>query len=115
MGTDDQEELKIDPTFRSGTMPAVGILLGFSLTFLLQWANSSLDWDAWDLIAILPMTAGILMQFRAVTLLFSLDSLIAKNYNRAKTIFLRGLLLTCIGAASAIILNVIEDIPDIPM
>lgn len=111
----DDGQARIDPAFRSGTMPAVGILLGFSLTFLLQWADGDLDWDAWDLLAIAPLTAGILMQFRAVTLLLSRDSLIARHYDRARRIFVRGLLSTCIGAAIAIVLNVLEDIPELPM
>ena len=59
-GTDQEE--RIDATFRNGSITAVGIILGFSLSFLSQWASNPIAWSRVDIAAAVPLVFGIVLQ-----------------------------------------------------
>jgi len=45
----------IDATFRNGSMTAVGIILGFSLSFITGWGANPVPWQVVDLFAVVPL------------------------------------------------------------
>ncbi len=103
----DESEI-LDPTFRNGSMPVVGILLGFSLSFVTRWATNPLPWEMTDTLALVPIIAGIALQLKALSLLLQLESLRLKTYNRARKLFMTGIVMTAAGSAIAIGLDVLQ-------
>jgi hypothetical protein len=100
------EAKRIDATFRNGSVTAVGIILGFSLGFVSQWASNPIAWSKVDLAAAAPIAAGIALQGKAFADLLAVDSLVLANYERARRIFLAGLSLVAAGVAIAILLDI---------
>jgi hypothetical protein len=98
---------RIDATFRNGSVTAVGIVLGFSLGFLSQWASNPIAWSRVDIVAALPLIAGTALQGKAFADLLSIRSLNLSNYERARTTFLIGLGLAAMGIALAILLDIL--------
>ncbi len=105
--TAPETQPRIDATFRNGSVTAVGIILGFSLGFLSQWASNPIAWSRIDIIAALPIVAGITLQGKAFADLLSTQSLILSNYDRARTTFLIGLALVAAGVGVAILLDIL--------
>ena len=62
--TDDPQsqhaDERIDTNFRNGSVTAVGIILGFSLGFLSQWAANPIAWSKIDIVAAIPIVVGII-------------------------------------------------------
>ncbi len=98
---------RIDATFRNGSITAVGIILGFSLGFLSQWASNPIAWSKVDIASAIPIIAGIALQGKAFADLMSTTSLITTNYDRARRIFLAGLACVAIGVAIAILTDIL--------
>ena len=103
----DATEPRIDATFRNGSVTAVGIILGFSLGFLSQWAANPIAWSKVDIAAAIPIVLGIMLQAKAFADLLSTASLFARNYERARAVFLLGLALVAAGIAVALLLDVL--------
>lgn len=101
------EAPKIDATFRNGSLTAVGIVLGFSLSFVNAWVSSPLPWSRTDVLVIVPLVAGIMLQAFAMARLLSPDSLVLANYTRARIAFLAGLMAMAAGIAIALTLDVL--------
>ncbi len=97
----------IDPTFRNGSITAVGIILGFSLGLLSQWASDPIDLRLLDTVIAAPIVGGIVLQGKALVDLLSIASLAVANYDRAKQTFLAGLALVAFGIAAAITLDIL--------
>jgi len=102
----ENEPKKIDSTFRNGTMMALGVLLAFSLGFVVQWVSAPATWQLIDVAALVPMLAGIALQLKALHDLLDHDSLLLANYRRACRFFMTGVLLTASGVAIAVIIDV---------
>lgn len=103
---DTSPEARIDATFRNGSITAVGIILGFSLSFLSQWASNPIAWSTVDIAAAVPIILGIALQAKALANLLSVRSLALANYERARMIFLAGLALIAAGIGVAIMLDI---------
>lgn len=103
--TEEQQE-RIDSTFRSGTLTSCGVLVGFSLGFLSQWSLMSGTWEFADLVAVSTIVVGIALQINALRLLFRVSSLVRSNYEHSVRIFLAGLLLTAAGVAAALFASI---------
>lgn len=99
------EEPQIDSVFRNGSMTVVGVLAAFSLGILQQWTDDPTPWHWIDIIAVVPMGVGIVMQLRALKWLLQPDSLIQANYRRAIRQFLWGLALV----SSGVMVGVLQD------
>ena|SRR5262245_16732940 len=95
-------EPRIDATFRNGSVTAVGIILGMS-----QWAANPIAWSKVDILAAIPIVLGIMLQGKAFADLLSTTSLFARNYERARTVFLLGLALVAAGIAVALLLDIL--------
>ena len=102
-----QTPQRIDATFRNGSVTAVGIVLGFSLGFLSQWAANPIAWSRVDILAAIPLVAGIALQGKAFADLLSIRSLVLDNYERARVMFLGGLALVALGIAVAMLLDIL--------
>ncbi len=96
----------LDPTFRNGTMTAVGIMLGFSLSFIIAWATHSGPWQEADVLAIIPLLSGIYSQTIALAHLLRPNSLEIPRYHKAMKLFLWGLALTATGVSIGILLDI---------
>ena len=98
----DPSEASIEATFRNGSLTAISVVLGFSLSFLNRWAGLPGAWTLSDLLAVLAISAGIVLQVVAVALMLAVGSLALRRYNRAVKIFMIGLAFVAIGVALAI-------------
>jgi hypothetical protein len=92
----------IDATFRNGSLTAISVVVGFSLSFLTRWAGLPGPWLTVDLVALPAIVIGILFQIAALASLLSIQSLLLRNYNRGVKLFLIGLVLVASGVALAI-------------
>jgi hypothetical protein len=104
---DVESEKRIDATFRNGSVTAVGIILGFSLGFLSQWASNPIVWSKVDIASALPIIVGIILQVKAFTDLLSIESLRLPNYERTRNIFVAGLSLVAAGVGIAILVDIL--------
>jgi hypothetical protein len=104
---DGSEPPRIDATFRNGSVTAVGIVIGFSLGFLSQWASNPISWSKVDIAAAIPIILGIALQGKAFADLLSIDSLVLAKYERARVVFLVDLSLVAAGVAIAILLDIL--------
>ena len=103
----DASEPRMEPTFRNGSLTAISVVLGFSLSFLNRWAALPGTWTRSDLVAVMAISFGILLQIATVALLLQVGSLYLRRYNRAVAIFLLGLAFVAAGVALAIVGDVI--------
>ena len=92
----------IDATFRNGSMTAISVIVGFSLSFLTRWAGIPGLWNASDLIGLTAIIFGIAFQILALAKLLLINSLLVQNYKRAVKLFLIGLALVVSGVGFAI-------------
>jgi hypothetical protein len=102
--TDDgaPQPANIHPEFRNGSLTAVSVLVGFSLSFLSRWAGTPGKWHAADLIAVTLIVIGSGLQIWALASMLLISSLVAEKYNRAILLFLTGLATVALGVAVAI-------------
>lgn len=94
---------KIDSEFRNGSLTAISVIVGFSLSFLSRWAGTPGQWNTGDLFAVALIVAGSGAQIYALGALLFLSSMARANYERAVKIFLVGLGLVAVGVAWAIV------------
>jgi hypothetical protein len=92
----------IGATFRNGSLTAISVVVGFSLSFLTRWAGLPGPWLTVDLVALAAIVIGIVFQVAALAGLLSIQSLRLRNYNRGVKLFLTGLVLVASGVALAI-------------
>lgn len=102
MTPDDTPPATIDAIFRNGSLTAVSVVVGFSLTFLTRWAGVPGAWDTVDLVALAVLVPGIACQIAALTRLLSIRSLRLAHHDRSVTVFLAGIVLVTLGIALAI-------------
>ncbi|PZM15118.1 hypothetical protein [Rhizobium tubonense] len=102
MALEPNEQEKIDSTFRNGSLTAVGIILGFCLSFVNRWVSNPNDWGRIDILPMTLMMLGIAIQVKVFADLLSRDSLLAAKYDRACRVFLVGFLIVAVGIAIAL-------------
>jgi hypothetical protein len=93
---------KIDAIFRSGSITAVSVVVGFSLGFLSRWGGLPGEWAKSDVFAVVAITLGIVLQIISLIDLLSVKSLVLARYERAIRIFVIGLILVALGVVAAI-------------
>ena len=101
------EPASIHPQFRNGSLTAVSVLAGFSLSFLTRWAGTPGEWHAADLIAVTLIVIGSGVQIWALASMLFVSSLLAEKYTRAIRVFLVGLVTVALGIAAAIIADIV--------
>ena len=98
----DRQGPKIEATFRNGSLTAISVILGFSLSFLVRWSALPGPWTRFDLLSVALLTLGVVLQIVAVAALLFTSSLDEKLYNRAVGLFLAGLGIVALGTGLAI-------------
>jgi uncharacterized membrane protein YczE len=96
------EQQRIDSIFRSGSITAIGVVVGFSLGFLSRWAALPGEWTHSDLVSVALITLGLALQVKALADLLLVSSLQLKRYNRSVRFFLTGLILVGLGVVFAV-------------
>jgi len=94
---------RITPEFRNGSLTAISVLVGFSLSFLSRWAGTPGKWHAPDLIAVTLIVAGSVLQIWALGAMLFVSSMEIANYERAIRFFLIGLAFVAAGVALALL------------
>jgi uncharacterized membrane protein YczE len=102
MAAEPEQPEKIESTFRSGSLTAVGIVLGFSLSFLSRWAANPNAWSRFDIIPLVLLATGIGLQLKAFSNLLSRDSLLVTRYDRTQRLFVIGLIIMTLGIGAAL-------------
>lgn len=100
--TDDGPPRQIEATFRNGSTTVVGVLVGFSLGFLSNWALAPGTWNVVDVAAVIVIGSGIGLQIQALSGLLLVSSLEFDTYNRLVRSFLLGVRFTALGVGCAI-------------
>lgn len=98
-----EEPERIDPTFRNGSLTAVGVVTAFSLGFLSNWALAPGTWNGVDIVAVTLISIGIGMQIWSLAGMLQLSSLVTAIYNRLTRAFLIGVQVTALGVVMAIV------------
>ena len=98
---------KIDSTFRNGTLTAAGIILGFSLNFISRWVSNPNDWSRIDILPLVFLLLGIGIQVKVFSDFLSRDSLLIANYDRARRLFILGLLAVAVGMGIALVSDIL--------
>ncbi len=99
---ESDEQKRIDSTFRNGSITAIGVVVGFSLSFLSRWAALPGDWMHSDLVSVALITLGLALQVKALADLLMVSSLQLKRYNRSVRFILIGLVLVGLGVVFAV-------------
>ena len=102
----EPEPASIHPLFRNGSLTAISVLVGFSLSFLSRWAGTPGQWHVADLIAVTLIVIGNGLQIWALSSMLFISSLVAKTYMRAVRLFLAGLAIVALGIAAAILADI---------
>lgn len=92
----------LDPTFRNGSVTAIGVVGGFSLAFLSNWTLMPGRWGGSALVAFALLAVGIAFQLRALAGMLETSSLRRVRYNRLVRIFVIGIYLTAAGVLVAL-------------
>jgi hypothetical protein len=100
--SDEKAPERIDSTFRNGSLTAIGVVVGFSLGFLSNWATSYGEWTIPDVVAVISIMIGIVFQIRSLAGMLAYSSLILVRYDRLVRIFMIGIIFTALGVALAI-------------
>ncbi len=99
-----EENERIEAVFRNGSVTVVGVITGFSLTFLTGWASNPVPWQLHDLAGLVPLAVGVGLQLFALAALLRPNSLERPRYDRAVRLFLAG--LGCVAAGVAIVIGI---------
>jgi hypothetical protein len=99
---------RIEPSFRHGTITAVGVMTAFSLGFLTAWGANPLPWGAKDLYALIPILIGVILEMIALGLLLDPNCLELRRYRTAIRIFLPGMALVAVGVALALVVDYVS-------
>lgn len=99
----------LDPTFRNGSVTAIGVVGGFSLAFLSNWTLMPGRWSGSAFVAFALLALGIAFQLRALVGMLETSSLRRVRYNRLVKIFAIGIYLT----AAGVLLALIAELPGV--
>ena len=101
--TPDGAPSRITPEFRNGSLTAISVIVGFSLSFLSRWAGTPGKWHNADLFAVALIVTGSAAQIWSLGAMLFVSSMLAANYDRAIRVFLIGLGLVAVGVAVALL------------
>jgi uncharacterized membrane protein len=92
----------VDAVFRNGTVTVIGVIAGFTLSFVTSWAAAPYAWQVHDLIGLVPLLAGVIFQLFGLVALLYPESLERRRYDHAIRLFVIGLVLVVIGVTIAL-------------
>jgi hypothetical protein len=96
---------RIEPSFRYGSAIMIGVIAGFSLAFLTNWAANPIPWGRNDLFGLVPLVLGVILELASVWMLLDHRSLELRRYQRAIRSFKIGVVLVGLGVTLAILVD----------
>ena len=101
---------------RNGSITAIGIVLGFSLTFLSSWMHGPEPWDYTGIVILLTLASGIALQIISLRRLLILPQAPGlrhrlTDHNRAATLFFWGTALVSAGFFLWVLISMVHDLP----
>jgi hypothetical protein len=96
---------RIEPSFRYGSAIMIGVIAGFSLAFLTNWAANPIPWGWNDLFGLVPLVFGVILELASVWMLLDHRSLELRRYQRAIRAFKTGVVLVGLGVTLAILVD----------
>jgi len=102
---------------RNGSITAIGIVLGFSLTFLSSWMHGPEPWDYTGIVILLTLASGIALQIISLRRLLILPQAPGlrhslKDHNRAATLFFWGTALVSAGFFLWVLISMVHDLQE---
>src|SRR5215475_8315767 len=98
---------RITELFRNGSLTAISVIVGFSLSFLSRWAGTPGKWHNADLFAVALIVLGSAAQIWSLGAMLFVSSMVMANYRAAIRIFLIGLALVAVGVALALLSEIL--------
>jgi hypothetical protein len=100
-----EDDRPIAEVERTGSITGVGIVLGFSFTFLSGWSTSGGVWRVVDLLVLALLAIGIGLQLYALYQLLMLPRKTIKQHNRTIRGFLLGAGIMVLGFIAFIVVD----------
>ena len=113
MRMSDEQQAKaarISDEQRNGSIGAIAIVLGFSLTFTAEWTQGDEAWSARALVVLAVAAFGIVNQLRALLGMFSLPVVSLAEHQRITARFRWGVSTVLAGYALQIVWDAIQDL-----
>jgi multisubunit Na+/H+ antiporter MnhB subunit len=104
-------EARISETERSGSITALGVLLGFSIAILSDWSSRP---GKWDLVGATPLFlygGSVALQVVALYRALQVPREIQKDHRRTINLAIIGLVVMFVGFLSTIVLDVLGEAP----
>jgi hypothetical protein len=102
---------RISETERSGSITALGVLLGFSITILGDWSNRPGKWDLVGAIPLLLYGSSVALQVVALYRALQIPREIREDHRRSINLAIIGLVVMFVGFLSTIIIDVLGEAP----
>jgi membrane protease YdiL (CAAX protease family) len=102
---------RISETERSGSITALGVLLGFSITILGDWSNRPGKWDLVGAIPLLLYGISVALQVIALYRALQIPREIREDHRRSINLAIIGLIVMFVGFLSTIVIDVFAEAP----
>jgi membrane protease YdiL (CAAX protease family) len=107
-------EPRISDTERSGSITALGVLLGFSITILSDWSNRPGEWELVGAIPLFLYGSSVALQVLALYRALQVPRETQAQHRRTIKLAIIGLLVMFVGFLSTIVLDVHAKAPVTP-
>jgi membrane protease YdiL (CAAX protease family) len=102
---------RISDTERSGSITALGVLLGFSITILGDWSNRPGRWELTGAIPLLLYGSSVALQVVALYRALQVPREIQRDHRRTINLAVIGLVVMFVGFLSTIVIDVLGEAP----
>ena len=104
-------EARISETERSGSITALGVLLGFSIAILSEWSNRPGKWELVGAIPLLLYGSSVALQVVALYRALQVPREFQEDHRRTINLAVIGLVVMFVGFLSTIIIDVLGEAP----
>ena len=104
-------EARISDTERSGSITALGVLLGFSITILGDWSNRPGKWEPVGAIPLFLYGSSVALQVVALYRALQVPREIQEDHRRTINLAVIGLVVMFVGFLSTIVIDVLGEAP----
>lgn len=102
-------EVRISATERSGSITALGVLLGFSIAILGDWSNRPGKWELVGAIPLFLYGSSVALQVVALYRALQVPREIQENHRRTINLAVIGLVVMFAGFLSTIVIDVLGE------
>jgi multisubunit Na+/H+ antiporter MnhB subunit len=104
-------EARISATERSGSITALGVLLGFSIAILSEWSNRPGKWELVGAIPLFLYGGSVALQVVALYRALQVPREIQSDHRRTIKLAVIGLVVMFVGFLSTIVIDVLGEAP----